>query len=124
MKKHTKYVHLNIKDFVCNSCNTSYKSSRALRKHVLRIHEGKSPKRNYKCETCHNTFLTKHDLKSHSESVHEGKQHICETCNESFIKNLSCLGMLVLQILGVRITQNPKSVLVSTRSNFTSEKWN
>jgi hypothetical protein len=62
LEKHSKAVHLGIKDFKCDICDQAFSHKSNLVGHVNRIHK---QLKNYRCELCSFTTCTKHELKKH-----------------------------------------------------------
>ena len=61
-------------NYMCNSCNKSFKTNSILKQHIESVHEGKI----FKCSICLSNFTQKVNLKKHIESVHEEKTFKCE----------------------------------------------
>jgi hypothetical protein len=62
LEKHSKAVHLGIKDFKCDICDKAFSRKETLVGHVKRIHK---QLKNYSCELCSFTACTKHELEKH-----------------------------------------------------------
>ena len=51
---------------VCDKCGQKYTTTRALRNHVLQVHE----KARFPCQSCPMTFDTENKRRCHEKSVH------------------------------------------------------
>ena len=58
----------NVKSFKCLICNSTFTSSRHMKNHISRVHEGKKP---FECTLCDYSSSTEGNLKTHIEVVHE-----------------------------------------------------
>ena len=66
----------------CDSCGKTFTKSIGLRKHILRVHEGR---KKYKCKNCGKCFFRRSGLRKHKKCVYDGrKDHKCDTCGKSF----------------------------------------
>lgn len=75
--------HTGIKNHVCNICQSSYTTSRGLRRHnknhlrdtgVLRVDEM------YKCNQCDKLFIEQSEMVKHRDWVHGDKCNLCKVC--------------------------------------------
>ena len=58
----------------------------ALKRHVEKVHEGKTP---FNCDICGAKFFRKPNLKGHIASLHEGEKTFrCGTCDTKFSHKL------------------------------------
>ncbi|CAD6999521.1 unnamed protein product [Ceratitis capitata] len=73
--KHIKYVHEDIRPFICEECGESVRTEPALREHML-THTNNTP---FICEVCEKGFKSKSRLKNHME-IHSSNKHICSEC--------------------------------------------
>jgi hypothetical protein len=72
------------RSFKCKICNTSFRATTNLKKHIALVHEGKKL---FKHKTSDFSFQSKKDLEVHTEPqpTHEGKRPIkCGVCNAGF----------------------------------------
>ena len=68
----------------CKICKKECRSTRELKRHVKKSHEGKG---RLKCEdeNCDKTFMSREMLQAHMKREHEGsEEHKCNTCNKLF----------------------------------------
>ena len=63
---HIKYVHLQVRNFICKFCNKAFKSSNHLKKHVM-LHTGQC---DYSCHICDKKYIQKSNLKLHLSKTH------------------------------------------------------
>lgn len=68
MKHHVNDVHLKIKPFNCNQCESSFGRNSALKHHVSAVHEKIKP---FNCNLCSYKCSTTKNLKTHALAVHE-----------------------------------------------------
>ncbi|XP_063315328.1 zinc finger protein 281 [Pelobates fuscus] len=72
----------NQKPHICEHCNSAFRSSYHLRRHVL-IHTGERP---FQCSQCNMSFIQKYLLQRH-EKIHSGEKPFnCDQCNMKFIQ--------------------------------------
>ena len=65
--------------FPCVECGKQYKTTKQMRRHVLRMHSDK--KKQHKCQTCDKAFWEPSDLKKHVSQIHDKlKPFNCEVC--------------------------------------------
>ena len=63
----------------CKMCETIFKDTRTLKRHIVSVHEGKKP---FECEICEKRFSVMYELNRHTTSVHErNKPFKCEMCD-------------------------------------------
>ena len=74
LKIHMSTVHGSQRNFKCDRCILSFKTSKILQEHVENIHEGKK----HKCDICGKLFSQKSGIYTHMRSVHklEQKQYV------------------------------------------------
>lgn len=71
------------KNFVCETCQESFSTSRGLEIHSNKIHLT-CPKTST-CEVCKKSFKNKYLLTAHHKQVHEGTQRVfCGKCEKNF----------------------------------------
>ena len=84
LSSHKKFVHSNIRPFICpqNNCNKRYKRKSQLKEHK-RIHCSDKP---FECEECNRSFKYKSYLTSHKLIHSNIKPFKCNVnnCNKSF----------------------------------------
>ena len=74
------------KPFVCGFCDEIFKTKTAFEKHVLSVHEGKTPKKSFTCTLCNEGFEKKNDFVDHVFTVHDGQKPFqCKFCDKIFI---------------------------------------
>lgn len=83
--QHQNVIHLNARDYICEACGKSFKSSQQLRHHMY-LHTGERP---YKCkfEGCGKSFQTSSYKALHFQTVHmQKKRYHCkiDSCGERF----------------------------------------
>ena len=68
----------------CDTCDSSFKSKKSLKRHITSVHEGK---KSFKCDLCGTSFTGKSSLKRHVATVHEEKKPFkCAICDFKFSK--------------------------------------
>ncbi|XP_053960066.1 zinc finger protein 626-like isoform X1 [Anastrepha ludens] len=72
---HIKYVHKDIRSFICEECGEGTHTKTSLRGHML-VHSDLTP---FECEICKKRFKTKARLKVHLDT-HGTSKHICSVC--------------------------------------------
>lgn len=70
-------IAINGKQFICETCNKEYLSSRGLHLHNETVHKGSQ----YFCSKCNYKATQKTHLKRHTNSIHEGDHHPCDLCD-------------------------------------------
>ncbi|XP_067625196.1 zinc finger protein 721-like [Eurosta solidaginis] len=73
--KHIKFVHEDIRSFICEECGEAVRTEATLREHML-IHTDYAP---FVCEICNKGFKNQYRLKSHKE-IHSCNKYICNEC--------------------------------------------
>ena len=84
LERHTKGVHLKIKDHQCEFCSTSYSSKFNLAQHIERVH---AKIRRKVCKVCGKDFFDSSDLNQHVAAVHLMIKHRCDKCEKSFTRS-------------------------------------
>ncbi|XP_053960077.1 zinc finger and SCAN domain-containing protein 12-like [Anastrepha ludens] len=74
--RHIKFVHENIRPFICEECGEAVHTRTTLREHML-THTDYSP---FECKECGKCFKQKQRLKRHMD-IH-GEKHICTKCGK------------------------------------------
>ena len=78
VKQHTKAVHDNIKNHICDVCGYAAAQNAVLKKHIEGVHENI---KNHVCEKCGYTASQTSHLKIHIKAVHENiRNHVCRDC--------------------------------------------
>ncbi|XP_053960085.1 gastrula zinc finger protein XlCGF26.1-like [Anastrepha ludens] len=72
---HIKFVHEDIRPFICEECGEGSRTEGALREHML-THTDLAP---FECEVCKKAFKNESRLKNHME-IHSASKHICNEC--------------------------------------------
>ncbi|XP_054744913.1 zinc finger protein weckle-like [Anastrepha obliqua] len=72
---HIKFVHEDIRPFICEECGEGTRTETTLREHML-IHTDLAP---FECEICKKFFKKQSRLKSHMQ-IHSSSKHICREC--------------------------------------------
>ncbi|CAH8857981.1 unnamed protein product [Trichobilharzia szidati] len=75
--------HFNVKQFVCEICNSRFTSKRELDDHVSFKH---STERNFVCSECDQRFKTSGTLWRHKKTHEKRVYHICSICSASFTR--------------------------------------
>ncbi|XP_053960056.1 zinc finger protein weckle-like [Anastrepha ludens] len=73
--RHIKFVHEDIRPFICEECGEGTRTETTLREHML-IHTDLAP---FECEICKKGFKNESRLKNHME-IHSSSKHICREC--------------------------------------------
>ncbi|XP_039951869.1 zinc finger protein 2-like [Bactrocera tryoni] len=73
--RHIKFVHEEIRPFICEECGEGTHTETTLREHMLK-HTDYAP---FECEICKKGFKTQARLKNHME-MHSEHKHICSEC--------------------------------------------
>ncbi|CAD6999519.1 unnamed protein product [Ceratitis capitata] len=73
--RHIKFVHENIRSFICEECGEGVRTEATLREHML-THTNNTP---FICEVCEKGFKNQSRLKNHME-IHSSNKHICSEC--------------------------------------------
>ncbi|XP_004536224.1 zinc finger protein weckle-like [Ceratitis capitata] len=73
--RHIKYVHENIRPFICEECGEGACTEAALREHML-THTNNAP---FICEVCEKGFKNQSRLRNHME-IHSNNKHTCGEC--------------------------------------------
>ncbi|KAJ8923938.1 hypothetical protein NQ315_006714 [Exocentrus adspersus] len=74
-----KLIHSEVRAFLCDICNKSFKNSKQLRNHKM-THKNKSHLLHI-CEGCSKTFTDRRQLKIHMDVVHKKiRPYLCSYC--------------------------------------------
>ncbi|XP_067621083.1 zinc finger protein weckle-like [Eurosta solidaginis] len=73
--KHIKFVHEDVRPFICEECGEAVRTETTLREHML-IHTDYAP---FECDVCKKGFKNQYRLKNHKE-MHSSDKHICTEC--------------------------------------------
>lgn len=77
---HHRLIHTELRNFVCEICQHTFKTKEALRGHA-KLHEDIY----MYCDICDARFKVKHQLRCHMDAIHLGKRdHTCHLCGKSF----------------------------------------
>uniref|UniRef100_A0A1Q3G1B6 C2h2-type zn-finger protein n=1 Tax=Culex tarsalis TaxID=7177 RepID=A0A1Q3G1B6_CULTA len=74
-------IHSGERNFSCQTCPNSYKSSRNLRRHIKSAHLGE---RRFVCDLCGKEFSQKTVLEAHHSTHIQERNYACETCCKRF----------------------------------------
>lgn len=75
-----KLIHSEVRGYVCDVCNKSFKNSKQLRNHKM-THKNKTEKLLHICEVCSKTFTDRRQLKVHLDVVHKKiRPYLCNYC--------------------------------------------
>lgn len=75
-----KLIHSEVRGYVCDVCNKSFKNSKQLRNHKM-THKNKTEKLLHICEVCSKTFTDRRQLKVHMDVVHKKiRPYLCNYC--------------------------------------------
>ncbi|XP_038104042.1 gastrula zinc finger protein XlCGF57.1-like [Culex quinquefasciatus] len=77
-------IHTGERNFSCQNCPNSYKSSRNLRRHIKSVHLGE---RRFVCDLCGKEFSQKTVLEAHHSTHIQERNYSCETCCKRFKSN-------------------------------------
>ena len=98
-------MHLNTRQFKCDTCDMVFKDKQQLNAHVKSLHERtdlikcdqsisglyyhKKVHENttYNCDNCDKTYKTTSGLKQHQNAEHEFVEITCEECDKKFRNN-------------------------------------
>ncbi|XP_054742635.1 zinc finger protein weckle-like, partial [Anastrepha obliqua] len=72
---HIKFVHEDIRPFICEECGEGTRTEATLREHML-THTDLAP---FECEICKKGFKNRARLKKHMDT-HSSNKHICNEC--------------------------------------------
>ncbi|XP_054744915.1 zinc finger protein 91-like [Anastrepha obliqua] len=73
--RHVKFVHEDIRPFICEECGEGTRTEATLREHML-THTDLAP---FECEICKKGFKNRARLKKHMD-IHSTSKHICSEC--------------------------------------------
>lgn len=80
LSRHTKNIHLGIKEYNCDFCGLTFAFKSGLEDH-RRIHTGEKP---YICDICGKSFKTNASLYIHSKTHTDEFPHSCNYCQHQF----------------------------------------
>ncbi|KAJ3661064.1 hypothetical protein Zmor_005485 [Zophobas morio] len=82
LKQHIQTIHLNKKNFVCDTCNYATVNKYFLEKHIIQQHTKTYP---FPCNVCGRGFIKQSMLDDHHHREHrEGVIHVCDECGKTF----------------------------------------
>ncbi|XP_048002862.1 zinc finger protein 528-like [Leguminivora glycinivorella] len=82
---HMDGIHLGLKKYSCDRCDSSYGSFSSLRRHIARDHEKQvTPKQTHICDLCGQVFTVKKSLDEHLLSHYGIRPYTCSTCSATF----------------------------------------
>jgi len=81
LKKHIEIVHMLRRDFVCNTCGSSFGTNSVLKMHLLSHQDFRAEK----CEICGFRFHTKAKLRRHMKSHTGERDYECSICFKKFL---------------------------------------
>ena len=82
LQEHIKNTHLDVRDFMCDTCGTTFGNIYKLKSHI-RIHTNE---RLYKCDHCGKSFRKSIHLRQHVP-LHTGwKPYQCKLCDKAFVQ--------------------------------------
>ncbi len=73
LRRHYKYVHLNLKNKICQYCGHAFGTNSKLDEHVKLKHVTMTEESSFMCDTCGKVFITKSQLWSHARTQHRKK---------------------------------------------------
>ena len=82
LNRHLSRHKNRAKNFHCNLCGTSMKSSAGFSKH-MEVHNNKAGGVTYPCQTCGKVYYLKNHLKQHEKS-HETSNFVCDICGKKY----------------------------------------
>lgn len=76
-------------EFICNSCDEIFQTSKEVKKHIMKIHRRPIKEKKAECGSCEKKFQTKHEAKLHWEYKHGNreKKFSCEICKKKFFQS-------------------------------------
>lgn len=86
---HKRDVHCGDRTHTCHTCNSTFKSQRALKSHQ-EVHLDREQRNGSQCDQCGKKFLSVAYLKTHIDTMHSTekktikKQYLCHLCPNSF----------------------------------------
>ena len=80
LKRHDKFVHLNVRDFQCEKCPKKFNKKSNLRVH-MKMHSDERP---LACDTCDHRFKHKHALDAHMKRHAAETSFHCDRCVKWF----------------------------------------
>ncbi|CAG9570359.1 unnamed protein product [Danaus chrysippus] len=84
LKVHKRAVHLNIKPYVCGTCNKSFPKKYTLKNHE-QTHKGKT----FLCSMCDKMFAKDASLQKHIQRCHITSKYRCHECDKSFSSKMT-----------------------------------
>ena len=75
LKKHTKAIHMNVKNMQCNYCDYKTYSGYNLKLHITKMHEGKDTIEKVTCQSCQKIVT---NLPYHNKIYHLGQNNTFE----------------------------------------------
>ncbi|OWR49894.1 putative krueppel c2h2-type zinc finger protein [Danaus plexippus plexippus] len=84
LKVHKRAVHLNIKPYVCGTCNKSFPKKYTLKNHE-QTHKGKT----FLCSMCDKMFAKDASLQKHVQRCHITSKYRCHECDKSFSSKMT-----------------------------------
>ena len=77
--KRERQVRTEVECFACKKCESSFKSSKMLKQHILELH----PKL-ISCKICEQSFSKNHELENHMDEHQVEKHFKCDICEKEF----------------------------------------
>ena len=84
LNAHIKHIHDKIKDYKCDTCDSSFAKSDVLQAHISAIHK---KEKNHKCKQCGKSFGLYVNLRRHEKSIHGENKFECNQCGKRFNLN-------------------------------------
>lgn len=80
---HVKFVHVKVRDHLCEDCGYRAQTGHILRQHIDAVHTDHT----YPCDICQRKFRSLKSARDHQRSVHvqaKERAHICQFCGKGF----------------------------------------
>ena len=100
LRSHVETVHMKIKPFSCEECDTSFAKESRLRHHVESCHLGGSSD-SVQCSACGKSYKTREHLKAHVARMHPDQvssRHACPKCDKVYLTKMQLSSHLRLSV--------------------------